>query len=231
MRSTSTGAVVPKTCKSWLCSECNVWLRQGALKAIVDGMLRCPDGHGLGLFTFTEPAEATLDLSGFYDRHQRTVQRLRRRNWIAGYATAVEFQDRGALHPHMICHVPLELVPKLRPDDADKRSRAQYGWWWNELRPLAVDLGWGKVCDAVALKGLNDVAGYALKSLAGYATKEAHAKFKAAGAERVRPIRFSRGWSPKGLRDWQRGEEAGEGPWEDVTMMDTAWALCAVNGP
>jgi hypothetical protein len=222
MRSESSGRVVPKTCKSWLCSACNVWLRQGALKAIVDGMVERPDGYGLGLFTFTEPPTATLDLSAFYDRHRRTVQALRRRAWIGEYATAVEFQKRGALHPHLIAHVPLELLPKLRQDGHEKRNRQQYAWWWNELRPMAVGLGWGKVVDAVAVDGLNEVAGYAMKSLAGYATKEAHAKFKDVGAKRVRPVRFSRGWSVKSLREWQRGDKAiDNGPWEDVTMIGT----------
>jgi len=221
MLSESTGRVVPKTCKSWLCSSCNVWLRQGAFKAIVAGMVDRPAGFGLGMFTFTEPPTATLDLSAFYARHQATVQRLRRRGWIGEYATAVEFQQRGALHPHLIAHVPHELLPKLRQDGHDKRNREQYGWWWNELRPMAVDLGWGKVVDAVAVEGMNEVAGYAMKSLAGYATKEAHAKFKTVGAKRVRPIRFSRAWSATSLREWQRGSEASEGPWVDVTTMGT----------
>jgi len=221
MRSTSTGQVVPKTCKSWLCSECNTWLRQGALRAIVDGMLERPAGYGLGLFTFTEPATATLDLSGFYGRSKATVKRMRRRGWIGEYAMSVEFQKRGALHPHYIAHVPLELLPKLRQDGHDKRNREQYGWWVDQLRPMAVGLGWGKVADAVAVEGLNEVAGYAMKSLAGYATKEAHAKFKEVGAKRVRPVRFSRSWSSRSLREWQRGDEASEGPWEDVTTMGT----------
>jgi len=221
MRSKSTGRVVEKTCKSWLCGSCNTWLREGALRAIVDGMVERPSGYGLGLFTFTEPATATLDLSGFYGRMQRTMQGLRYRGWVTEYATAVEFQKRGALHPHVIAHVPLELLPKLRQDGHDKRNKQQYGWWVNELRPLARKVGWGPVCDAVAVEGLNEVAGYAMKSLAGYATKEAHAKFKEVGAKRVRPVRFSRSWSSKSLREWQRGDEAGEGPWEDVTTMGT----------
>lgn len=219
MRSLSTGAVVPKTCKSWLCPDCNVWLRKGALRALVEGMVERPEGYGLGLFTFTEPPAATLDLRGFYERHQKTVQRLRYRRWIGEYATAVEFQKRGALHPHIVAHVPLELLPKLRRDGHEKRDRTQYGWWWDELRPLAVDLGWGKVVDAVQVAGLNEVASYAMKSLAGYATKEAHAKFKTVGARRIRPVRFSRRWSHQSLRDWQRGESAGAGPWEEVSTI------------
>jgi hypothetical protein len=220
MRSASTGRVVPKTCKSWLCPNCNVWLREGARRAIAFGMFHRPAGYDLGFFTFTEPAQATLDLPAFYSRMQKTVQRLRYRGWIGEYATSVEFQDRGALHPHVIAHVPLELVPKLRPFGAEKRNREQYGWWVKELRPMAVDLGWGAVADAVAVATMTETSHYVTKSLAGYATKEAHRKFKAAGARRVRPVRFSKGWHGRHLRDYQRGDKATDnGPWEDISTM------------
>jgi hypothetical protein len=217
MRSVSTGKVVPKTCKSWLCPHCNVWLREGARKLIVSGMQTRPPGTDLALFTFTEPAHATLDLAGFKRRHDDTIRALRRRGWLVEYCTAVEFQKRGALHPHVIAHVPVDVLERMPEHGQAKRDRAQYRWHFNELVPLARSLGWGPMVDARAAVASNDLAMYALKNLAGYATKEAYTKFKAAGARRVRPLRTSRSWASEKLREAQRGEKATDGPWEDVT--------------
>lgn len=218
MRSLSTGRTVPKTCKSWLCPDCNLWLRIGAIKKIAYGAMKRPEGWDAALFTFTEPAHATLDLEGFYRRHQRTVQRLRSRGWIGEYCTAVEFQGRGALHPHIVAHVPNELLPKLRDFTSERRNREQYRFWAGPLRELALELGWGPICDVVAAEGFGDLGRYAAKSLAGYTTKQAHQKFKAAGAKRVRPIRASARWTPERLRELQHGERADPGPFEDITQ-------------
>lgn len=218
---------MPKTCKSWLCPDCNVWLREGARKLIAVGAARAPEGWCPAMLTFTEPAAATLDLEGFYRRHQRTVQRLRSRGWLGEYATAVELQRRGALHPHVIGHVPVELVGKLRRSGQVKRDREQYRWWWNELRPLALELGWGPVVDAVVVEDLTGAAGYATKSLARYATKGAHRRLKEAGARRVRPIRASTGWAGGRLRSFQRGALADEGPWQDISVNGPCGASCA----
>lgn len=217
MRSLSTGRVVPKTCKSWLCPYCNVWLREGARKLIVSGMLTRPAGFDLALFTFTEPADWSLDLPAFHARHKATVKRMRRRGWIGEYCTAVEFQKRGALHPHLIAHVPVDVLELLPEHGQERRSSAQWRFHFRELVPMARELGWGEVCDARAALASNELAKYALKNLAGYATKEAYAQFKAAGAQRVRPLRASRRWASERLRAFQRGEEASDGPWEDVS--------------
>jgi hypothetical protein len=185
----------------------------------VSGMATRPEGYDLALFTFTEPPSAGLDLAGFHARHKATVKRLRRRGWLASYCTAVEFQRRGALHPHIIAHVPSEILERMPEHGQAKRTRDQYRWHFNELVPMARELGWGTVCDARAAMASNDLAGYALKNLAGYATKEAYAQFKAAGAKRVRPIRASREWASESLRDFQRGDRATDGPWEDVSNL------------
>jgi hypothetical protein len=216
MRSESTGRHVRKTCKSWLCPSCNVWLRAGASKRIAIGASDRPAGFDAAFLTFTEPARATLDLPGFYRRWEATRKRLRRRGWITEYALAVEFQGRGALHAHVVAWVPNELVPLLRPWRAEKRDRRQYAWWVEELRPLAVDLGWGQVVDAAAADTFTELGQYAVKSLGRYATKEAHAKFKLAGATRVRPVRFSGGFTTERLRHFQQGEHADPGPFVDV---------------
>jgi hypothetical protein len=114
------------------------------------------------------------------------------------YALVVELQERGALHPHVFATVPAAVAGDL----VDRRSRASYRRRMHELRPLAESLGWGQMVDAVTVQ-LGDadrMAAYGAKRLAGYATKEARAKFRELGAERVRPVRLSRGWVPGGLK-------------------------------
>lgn len=127
-----------------------------------------------------------------------------RRNWGAGeYAVTREFQDRGALHPHLC----LEVSDQVADDLADRKSRASYRRRMHELKPMAVRHGWGQMVDAVTIDGVTDmqkVARYAAKSVAGYATKEAAEKFKRAGARHVRPISLSYGWYPDGLAGARR---------------------------
>lgn len=217
MRSVSTGRVVPKRCKSWLCWQCNLPLRIGAVLRIVKGSVEVPPGHAVGFMTLTEPAHATLDLAGLYARWEKTKQRFRRRNWISQYALAIELQQRGALHAHVVCWVPLELVPLLRPWHNEKRDRTQWRWHFHEFVPVVRDLGWGKVCDFAAADNFAELGEYAGKSLGRYATKDAHRKLKRSGVRRVRPIRYSHGWTEARLRSFQRGELADPGPWEDVS--------------
>jgi hypothetical protein len=172
------------------------------------------------MFTFTEPPAATLDMAGFYRRHQTTLQRMRRRGWLSEYCSAVEFQTRGALHPHLLAHVPPDLAPVLRPFGTKRRDRAQYRWHFHELVPLARDLGWGPMVDAYLLDSPLDAADYATKRLSTYATKQAYRAFKDAGAGRVRPLRASHGWVPERLRDLQRGAQAVDpGPWDDLNPL------------
>jgi hypothetical protein len=223
MKSDSTGLVVPKTCKSWLCSVCNVWLRVGAVKMLMSGMLERPPGTDLALLTFTDTAHGGLDLEGLYARHRLTIKRLEYRYGIKGYCSAIEFQKRGALHPHICVYWPTDSLHLLPDHGQEKRTRDQYRFHFGELVPMARDLGWGKVCDARAAVGREDLAQYAVKQLAGYATKEAYAKFKAAGAKRVRPLRRSASWSDRRLREWQQGDDADPGPWRDVTSTDSFW--------
>jgi len=222
MRSESTGRCVPKTCKSWLCPWCNVWLREGARKLLVSGMQTRPEGYDLALFTFTEPAAATLDLEGLRQRHKATIKRLRRRGWVAAYCTTVERQKRGALHPHIIAHVPREICDRMWEHGDQRRTREQWRWHFNELVPMARELGWGPVCDARAAAVSNELARYAIKSLANYATKEAWAQLKGAGVKRIRPVRASRTWAPANLREFQRGDQASDvGPWVDIKLPRT----------
>lgn len=223
MVSDATGKVVPKTCKSWLCQGCSKWLRAAAQTYLVHGIAETDrDRHGLTFLTLTDTAAGTLDLPGLAKRWKATQLALERRGWLeGGYAQAVEFQARGALHPHVLLRTPKEAAEVLPAGRQTKRDRVAWRLHFHELVPMVRELGWGPVCDWRQVDGqVLDVASYAAKSLAGYATKEAHARFKAAGARRVRPLRASRDWTQgKTFADFQRGADADPGPWRDVTQV------------
>ena len=202
-----------------MCPDCSGWLRMGAARAICRGAKDGrPPGWDATFLTFTEPATATLDVAGFSRRQEATLKRMRRRGWIGQSATVVEFQRRGALHAHVIAHSPIALCNQLE----DRRSRSSYRFRMNELRPMLVDLGWGPVCDAVAVAGFGETSNYMAKSLSSYLSKQAQRAFKDLGAERIRPVRLSRGWYPGGLMQAQKDVKIGQpdaGPWEDVSNI------------
>jgi hypothetical protein len=194
-----------------------------ARHAFEHGMLRrCIDrGRDCVVWlTLTDTSRGDLDIPGMTRKWQATIKRLRR-EWGAGeYALSREFQDRGALHPH----VAIEVDDQVADDLADRDSRASYARRMKELRPMAIDLGWGQMVDAVTIDGLGDmekVARYAAKSVAGYATKEAAEKFKRAGARHVRPISMSYDWYPGGLAGARRAV-LGQ-PKMAATKIDGRW--------
>jgi len=186
---------------------------------IIEGAQRVPPTHTLALLTFTEGAFATLDVPALSVRFKETIKRLRRRFDVGEYAAAVEFQDRGAMHPHTVVWWPRETAHLLRPALARKRNRDQYRWHFNEMVPFAQELGWGQMVDAEAIEHVGRTAHYATKSLASYVTKEASARFKQKGATRVRPFRKSPGWHPKTLSELRRPDKPEPGRWEVVQAM------------
>lgn len=207
MRHSVTGVIVPARCNSHLCPECSplhqivarTAIEQGIRRRAMERMKSGADTIETVVFgTLTEPANATLDLPAFRERWHATVKALRRMWGMTDYAVVIEWQNRGALHPHFFAAVNDQVAEDL----ADRRSRASYARRMNELRPRMLDLGWGQMVDAVTVPVVEDtkLARYAAKSLAGYATKEAKARFKAAGAHRIRPTRLSYGWVPGGLQ-------------------------------
>jgi hypothetical protein len=224
MRSETTGRIVPKTCKSWLCQVCNPWLRDVARQVLAAGALRRPSGFEPAFLTFTEPPDATLDLPAYAARCERTVKRLRRQWGVGAYAYTTEMQKRGALHPHFLIHWPTDRVELLRDHGVSKRDRAQYRFHFGELVPMARELGWGPVCDAEQVSGTLEAAEYSVKSLGRYATKQAYTQLKQAGVKRVRPIRHSHSW-PASFGAYLQGKEATDpGPWVDVTQLDRGFA-------
>lgn len=234
MRSISTGRIYPSRCNSHLCPECSPLHQMTARHAIRSGVIRGMIAGASPIFvTLTEPARATLDMAGFRRRWGATVKRLQRLWGVSEYAVALEFQERGALHPHAV----MWADPGVGRDLLDRRTRASYRRRMHELRPMARELGWGQMVDAKTIegeKGAEEVGKYGAKNVADYATKEAAKRFKQIGARRIRPVRLSRGYYPGGLaaamekvREGLRpAEESGRdhGPFERVRELRSCGA-------
>lgn len=202
MRHLETGVIVPARCNSHLCPACSPLHQMTARVAIERGLVKrfaerdCRDR--VLFLTLTDKARAELSLPKLTKRWYRLLYRLEK-EWGAGeYARVAEFQARGALHPHVFLEVHDQVADDLR----DRGSEASYFRRMEQLRPWAINAGFGQMVDAVTVRTVDDrerVARYAAKSVAGYATKEAAERFKRAGAKRVRPIALSRGWVSGGL--------------------------------
>jgi enoyl-CoA hydratase/carnithine racemase len=176
--------------------------------------------------TLTDTAAGRMDLPELSARWRATAKRLRRIWGATDYLVSIEFQARGALHPH-VC---IEVDGAVAKDLTDRKSRGSYRRRMHELRPMAESLGWGQMVDAVTidtLGGREEIGRYAAKNLSGYATKEAKERFKRAGAKHVRPTRLSYGWVPGGLAA-ARGRVLGrtamestrlEGKWERIRSL------------
>lgn len=200
MRSKVTGAIVPARCNSHLCPECAPLHQMAARRAIEFGLIRAwkkLGGERAIFLTLTEPANASLDMPGLHRRWKATRKRLARTWGMTEYGYVAEFQQRGALHPHVFAIVSDQVAGDLR----DRRSRSSYRRRMHELRPMAQSLGWGQMVDAVTIDVAQaaEMGQYGAKALTAYATKETAARFKEAGAQRVRPVRLSRDWYPGGL--------------------------------
>lgn len=220
MRSDSSGRVVAKTCKSWLCPTCNTWLREGARGFLMEGARWTMQPDALTLLTLTDQPTPQLDLPALALRMKVTVRAFRREGLMSEYGGGLEFQNRGALHPHLLVRTPGDVACKLRSQGQRKRDRSQYRFHFGHLVPMVRELGWGRVCDWQAIGDEDGATSYVAKSLARYATKQAYRRFKDAGAHRIRPIRSSTGWVPgKTMRDFQHGEGCDRGPWRDVTQL------------
>lgn len=231
MRHSETGQILPARCNSHLCPACSPLHQMTARRAFEIGMVEKAVERRRDCviwLTLTDTAKGDLDLPGLTKQLRASSQWLRR-NWGATeYAVSREFQDRGALHPHLAVEVDDQVADDLR----DRKSRASYRRRMHELRPMAERHGWGSMVDAVTVAGIGEmqkVARYAAKAVAGYATKEAAEKFKRAGADRVRPVSLSYGWYPGGLAGARKAvlgqsamhESRIEGKWERIARPRT----------
>lgn len=227
MRNSETGQILPARCNSHLCPECSPLHQMTARHAIERGLVRKwveRSDNRVVFLTLTDTAAGALDLRGAYKKWQATILHLRRHWGASDYAKVTEFQVRGAIHPHVF----LEVADQVAEDLRDRKTRASYRRRMHELKPMAERLGWGQMVDAITIDSATEreqMARYGAKAVAGYATKEAAARFKSAGAKRVRPVSLSRGWVPGGLAAVRRDLLGQSGM--DATRVAGTWERIA----
>jgi hypothetical protein len=204
------------------------------------GIEKAQDAHGaraVRFVTLTDDAAGEMDARGLYDAWQRLALRLRRRGLLGEYVGAVELQERGALHLHLL------MAEAAR--GGGYIPQADLSTWANAS-------GFGPVCDVraverAALAGSGSPADYLTKGfqangeaveLAGYVAKSGAAEAaKMKVSERVRPLRVSRGWYGGGLRAaeaevlkmWGNDQERDPGPWEMWHEAEVAGAARAAD--
>jgi hypothetical protein len=177
--------------------------------------------NAVRFLTLTDDSAGEMNAQGLYDSWQKLSLRLRRRDKLGEYVGAVELQERGALHLHVLAAESARGGGYIPQADLSKMAEAS---------------GFGPVCDVrrvgPAESGDGSAADYLTKGfaangeaveLAGYVAKSGAteaAKLKV--SERMRPLRVSRGWYGGGLRAaeaevlalWADGQERDPGPWE-----------------
>jgi hypothetical protein len=232
--SASSLTAVPQRCKRWDCPSCVKLRRTAAVMLIQRGIEKAQSAHGrhaVRFVTLTDDAAGEMDAAGLYSSWQKLALRLRRRDLLGEYVGAVELQERGALHLHVL---------------AAESSRGGGYIQQAALSEMANASGFGPVCDvrtvAPAASAGELPADYLTKGfqangeaveLAGYVAKSGAteaAKLKV--SERMRPLRVSRGWYGGGLRAaeaevlalWANGQERDPGPWERWHEAEVAGA-------
>jgi hypothetical protein len=96
-------------------------------------------------------AENVTDVEVANKEFKKFVQRVKRQCENLKYIAVIEFQDRGAVHYHMICNIPVALLPGR--DDKEKERNFQGRYWKN---------GFVKIKD---ITGIDNVGAYLIKYL------------------------------------------------------------------
>ncbi len=210
--SRSTGRAYPMACGSWACPTCARKKKAVAKRAIEVGQTRAfARGDLVRFITVTDNALGAMSVPDLYMAWNRLRLILKRGGYLSEYAAALEVQERGALHLHVLAtgsYVPVRKLSELS-------SRA----------------GFGPVVDVRAVKGdgeedAKNSAAYVAKELAGYVMKDGQGLAEKTAVRR-RPVRFSRGWGCSlgaaqkliaAEMAEEREEAADPGPWVVVRV-------------
>ncbi len=168
-------------CQSWRCSYCGRKKRAAARLVLVDGLRGAFErGEWVRLVTYTDPTSGAGDLtvSDFYERWNHLRTTMRRHKLLNEYAAALEVQERGALHLHV-----LQTGAYIDKGDLHIYSHAH---------------GLGNA-DIRAVQASNDEtdersAGYCAKEMAGYLSAKQAQALREKTNKRLRPLRTSGEW-------------------------------------
>ena len=174
------------SCGRWSCRVCGCVKRQAAKLAVEQG-IRAALGRGewVRLMTLTEDPDRPLDLPALGASWNRLRTALKDAGLLAEYVAVVETTKAGRLHLHVVA------TGKYIPVRA--------------LRQAASAAGFGKVTDVRALGGKStptnslkreELVSRAAHYVAKYLSDESKRRdaLEAHVRERLRPVRFSRGW-------------------------------------
>lgn len=214
MWSIGSGRAIEVSCGRWDCSWCQRRKRAAASLVIASGLERAwARGERVRLVTLTDGSQGAMTVADFYDAWNRLRTRLRKSGELKEFAAVLEVQARGALHLHVL--QTGSYIPQRK------------------LKGAAVAAGFGRCTDIREIKpnALDDArgsAGYAVKQMSGYLTKQNAAALTAKTNKRRRPLRTSRGWGIT-LGDALKmlaaerldgsEEERDEGPWAFVQVV------------
>lgn len=205
--SRSTGKAYAMACGSWACPSCARKKKAIARRAIEVGQTRAfARNERVRFLTLTDAAAGLMSVADLYAAWNRLRLNLKRGGYLAEYAAALEVQERGALHLHLLATGSYLPVRKLSE--------------------LAARAGFGPIVDIRAVKrdgpeSVKNSAAYVAKELAGYVMKDGKGLAEKTRVRR-RPVRFSRGWgcslgaAQKLIAEEmaeERGEGADPGPW------------------
>lgn len=217
--SRSSNKVVALPCGRWDCVACSRRKKAAARLAIEIGMSRAfAAKRRVRFITLTDTAEGAMTVADLYKNWNRLRIKLRRKGFLDQYAAAVELQERGALHLHLI---------------ATGRYLPQ-----KKLKVFAVDAGWGEICDLREIKqdaheSDKRAASYVAKEMAGYVSKDGASLAEKTNVRR-RPVRFSRDWGCSLTKATEliaaqvaeeRDSEKDPGPWVIVRVAPDGTVL------
>ncbi len=210
--SRSTNRAYPMACGSWACPTCARKKKAIAKRAIEIGQTQAfANKQRVRFMTLTDDASGEMRVPDLYSAWNRLRLNLKRQGYLDQYAAAIELQERGALHLHVLATGTYLPVRKLSQ--------------------LADRAGFGPVVDIRAVKGDGDEdaknsAAYVAKELAGYVMKDGKGLAEKTAVRR-RPVRFSRDWGCSLGKAAEiiaaeiaeeKGQEADPGPWEVVSV-------------
>ena len=227
-------------CKSWACPYCQRRKWVAVAKLLQDGIERAwLAGERVRFVTLTDASEdgmTVAELSAAWDKLAKLLKRggpapprpaagsgasaqaawraacRQRTPYVDAYAMVLEVGNNGSkqLHAHVLM-----------------TGRYVYQ---ADLSRWAQACGFGRVVDVREVKrgDAEEVAGYAAKQLASYASKTGQAlALQERSEERLRPLRVSRGWYGGGLRAAEEAlgirspkKEGGSGSWFILTHDD-----------
>lgn len=191
MVSRSTGRAFEIGCGRWLCAHCSYTSRLAAELVVETGIHdQWARGYVVRFLTLTDPSpgSGSMTVSDFADAWKRFVVYARRDHGeaIEAYALALEVQERGALHAHLLYTSGGGWLD-ARPEKNALGEVVED----SPLYTLCKRAGFGIADVRMVRRGASKLASYSAKELGGYLTKDKLEAIEAKLGKNRRPLRLS----------------------------------------